>query len=101
VDTCPDNGFGQGMMVNYGALQQAGGANTHELLSGRAIPSDVLAELDRKIDDGTPSAGSMQLGKVGNGWGSATEITACQGTTANDYNMKTPSDNCAAVFRNF
>jgi len=104
--TCPDNGFGQGMVVNRGALQQGGAAAApaHELLSGRAIPSDVLAELDRKIDDGTPSAGAMQLGVLGIGWGSPAEITACQGTApanVNIYNMKTPSDNCAAVFRNF
>jgi len=104
--TCPDNGFGQGMVIDRGALQQsaaaAGAAPAHELLSGRAIPSDVLAELDRKIDDGTPSAGAMQLGIVGINWGTAAEITACQATSdVTKYNMKAPSDNCAAVFRNF
>jgi prepilin-type N-terminal cleavage/methylation domain-containing protein len=104
--TCPDNGFGQGMVINRGALQQSGAAAApaHELLSGRAIPSDVLAELDRKIDDGTPSAGAMQLGTNGVGWGSGAEISACQGTNpanVNIYNMQTPSDNCAVVFRNF
>jgi hypothetical protein len=94
------------MLINRGALQQsavAATADAHELLSGRAIPSDVLAELDRKIDDGTPSAGAMQLGTVGVGWG-GTEIPGCQGTAPADadiYNMRTPSDNCAAVFRNF
>lgn len=104
VTTCPDNGFGQGMLIDRSALQQSAGAATpaaHELLTGRAVPSDVLAELDRKIDDGTPSAGSMQLGQGGVGWGIAAEIAACQGTTVDLYNMQTPSDNCAAVFRNF
>ncbi len=106
---CPDNGFGQGMLIDRTALQQSGGTVTaHELITGRAIPSDVLAELDRKIDDGTPSAGSMQLGKDKSnatdaiGWGSAAEIEACQATGNTDaYNMQAPSDNCAAVFRNF
>jgi prepilin-type N-terminal cleavage/methylation domain-containing protein len=101
ITICPDNGFGQGMLIDRGALQQSGGAPAHELISGRAIPSDVLAELDRKIDDGTPSAGAMQLGTSGDGWGSSDEITACQGDNVNVYNMQTPSDNCAAVFRNF
>ncbi len=104
VATCPDNGFGQGMVIDRTALQQSAGTVTaHELLTGRAIPSDVLAELDRKIDDGTPSAGSMQLGTAGIGWGTTpAEITACQASGDTDsYNMKTPSDNCAAVFRNF
>ncbi len=101
---CPDNGFGQGMVIDNGAYQQSGGVNAHELLTGRAIPSDVLAELDRKIDDGTPSAGSMQLGTTGAGWGTAADIAACQATTPanpNLYNMQAPSANCAAVFRNF
>jgi prepilin-type N-terminal cleavage/methylation domain-containing protein len=106
ITACPDNGFGQGMVINRGTLQQsaavAGAAPTHELISGRAIPSDVLAELDRKIDDGTPSAGAMQLGTAGVGWGTAAEILACQATgNVNLYNMQNPSDNCAAVFRNF
>lgn len=105
VTTCPDNGFGQGMLIDRGAFQQSGAAAApaHELLTGRAIPSDVLAELDRKIDDGTPSAGSMQLGTGSTtvGWGESAEIAACQGASVNAYNMQTPSDNCAAVFRNF
>jgi len=101
---CPDNGFGQGMVINRGALQQSATSATakaHELISGRAIPSSVLAELDRKIDDGTPIAGSMQLGTQGAGWGSSAEITACLDSTGKNYNMQSPSDNCAAVFRNF
>lgn len=101
---CPDNGFGRGMVIQRSAMQQSAAATpaAHELLTGAGIPSDVLAELDRKIDDGTPSAGSMQLGKAGTGFVTA-DIAACQGAgpDVNIYNMKTPSDNCAAVFRNF
>lgn len=104
TDTCPDNGFGQGMLISRGKLQQSAVAATavaHELLTGRAIPSDVLAELDRKIDDGTASAGSMQLGQAGTGW-VGTDVTPCQNSSDTTlYNMQTPSDNCAAVFRNF
>jgi len=100
--TCPDNGFGQGMVVDNSNLQQsgAGGVAAHELLTGRAIPSDVLAELDRKIDDGTAGAGSMQLGIGGVGW-AAGVIGVCQGAVAGSYEVQTPSANCAAVFRNF
>ena len=106
VAICPDNGFGQGMLIDRGTAQQSGATAqpAHELLTGRQIPSDVLAELDRKIDDGTASAGSMQLG-VGSaaaGWGDTTDVGACQSAgDVTTYNMKTPSDNCAAVFRNF
>ncbi len=103
VTTCPDNGFGQGMLIDHTALQQSAPAvAAHELITGRAIPSDVLAELDRKIDDGTAGAGSMQLGTEGAGWGDGDgEIGACQADDEDAYNMQTPSANCAAVFRNF
>ncbi len=98
TDVCPDNGYGRGMVINRGALQQTGGSDSHELLTGRAIPSDVLAELDRKVDDGTAGAGSMQLGTASGGW-TTTDMNNCLDN--GDYAIQTPSDNCAAVFRNF
>lgn len=99
---CPDNGFGSGMVVAYGTLSQsAAGISANELISGRGIPVEVLAELDRKVDDGTPSAGAMQMGALGTNWGAAAEITACQGATVDLYGLQTPATNCAAVFRNF
>ena len=96
---CPDNGFGSGMNLAYGQLVQTGAANAHELISGRGIPVKVIAELDRKIDDGSPDSGAMQLGTAGQGWDAAAEGLCI--TAANDYELQNPSDNCAAVFRNF
>ena len=100
VTTCPDNGFGAGMNLNYGSMRQAAGADAHELISGRGIPVEVIAELDRKVDDGEAGSGSMQLGAAGNGW-VADDVTACQATDNNLYDLQAPSSNCAAVFRNF
>lgn len=101
VTVCPDNGFGAGMNLNYGAMRQAGGGDAHELITGRGIPVEVIAELDRKVDDGAPDSGAMQLGIGGTNWVAA-DATACQaaGNTAL-YGLLTPSSNCAAVFRNF
>lgn len=102
VSQCPDNGFGSGMNLSHGALRQAAGADAHELISGRGIPVEVLAELDRKVDDGQAGSGAMQLGTAGLGWGAAPEIPDCQNAVdANLYGLQTPSSNCAAVFRNF
>ena len=89
------------MNLNYGAMRQAGGGDAHELITGRGIPVEVIAELDRKVDDGTPDSGAMQLGIGGTNWVAA-DATACQ--AAGDptlYGLLTPSSNCAAVFRNF
>jgi prepilin-type N-terminal cleavage/methylation domain-containing protein len=107
VTVCPDNGFGAGMNLNFGTLNQtqaglgANGVAAHELITGRGIPVEVLAELDRKVDDGNAGSGAMQLGASGTGWGSNAQITACQGATINDYGLQNPSADCAAVFRNF
>ena len=90
--SCPDNGFGSGMVLNHGAEVRSTTSQTHELISGQGIPVDVLAELDRKVDDGAAVTGLMQVSKV-------TTYDACVATS--DYQLQTPVDNCAAVFRNF
>ena len=97
-DNCPDNGFGSGMNLSYGNLVQSGTTSTHELITGRGIPVEVLAELDRKVDDGAPDSGAMQLGTAGTGWAAADEAACINGSV---YQLQSPSDNCAAVFRNF
>jgi prepilin-type N-terminal cleavage/methylation domain-containing protein len=109
VVDCPDNGFGAGMNLSYGHLLQSESAkaspiDAHELITGRGIPVEVLAELDRKVDDGNAGSGAMQLGAAGTGWGGGTEIADCQNKTIPDpnlYGLQDPSSNCAAVFRNF
>ena len=98
----PDNGFGSGMVVSLGSEINNGGAAAvaaHELISGRGIPVEVIAELDRKVDDGDAVSGAMQLGNgAAAGWGVA-EAALCQ--NGNAYQLQTPSSNCAAIFRNF
>ncbi len=97
VVTCPDNGFGTGMSIFHGAEIQSSTVAAHELISGQGIPVEVIAELDRKVDDGLPNTGLMQSGND-----AAYTSTCVTGTGATDnYNLQTPSDNCAAVFRNF
>jgi len=100
VTTCPDNGFGTGMVLAYGTLNQDGAVDAHELNSGRGIPVEVLAELDRKVDDGAATTGTMQVGNDGAtgaaGW--AGEAGCINGTA---YQLQTPSSNWVAVFRNF
>ena len=77
-------------------------ADEHELITGRGIPVEVIAELDRKVDDGEPETGAMQLGAGGANW-LAAESDDCQRDNAgvSVYELQAPSANCAAVFRNF
>jgi prepilin-type N-terminal cleavage/methylation domain-containing protein len=93
---CPENGFGSGMVLSYGQMQQVTTVAAHELISGRGIPVQVLAELDRKVDDGLANSGAMQVGIDGTNW---TTSAAC--ISGKNYQLQQPSSDCAAVFRNF
>ncbi len=104
--SCAENGFGNGMNLSYGNMNQTQAAAAtpvlaHELITGSGIPVEVLAELDRKVDDGLAGSGAMQLGAAGNGF-TAPNVASCQNAgDATIYGVQTPSANCAAVFRNF
>ncbi len=104
--TCPDNGFGAGMNLSYTTESKgAPAADAHELITGGGIPIEVLAELDRKVDDGRPLTGAMQLGDGATAGWTAAESGGCQRTDATagevyDVTVNISSD-CAAVFRNF
>ncbi len=58
--TCPKNTFGSPMLFTFSSFADGTARNAHELLTGRAIPVDILAELDRKVDDGIPLTGSFR-----------------------------------------
>jgi hypothetical protein len=95
--SCLDNGFGRGMVLSYSALTPASTVNGHELLSGTSIASNILAELDRKVDDGLPNTGNMTLGDGAGGFAGPQRNACLEGTS---YAFTNPSANCAAVFRN-
>lgn len=97
VGTCPDNGFGRGMFLQY-ANEGTNTNNANELISGSSIPASILAELDRKSDDGLATSGTMRLGNGGAGWGGGA-VSRC--INGDNYELTTPSTDCAVVMRNF
>lgn len=60
----PANPWGGPMFVafynNYNAAGVRSGTNSNGIYTGRSIPSTVMAEIDRKIDDGNPQTGSFR-----------------------------------------
>ena len=59
--TSPSNPYGSLLNLQYDTLYQgAGGASRHNLKTGTQVPSDILAEIDRKVDDGNPTQGSFR-----------------------------------------
>ncbi|MBF0583171.1 MAG: prepilin-type N-terminal cleavage/methylation domain-containing protein [Magnetococcales bacterium] len=66
-ETCMMNAFNGPMLFIY-ANEQTGvswasdSANSNQLWVGKNIPSELISELDRKMDDGKPSTGNFRAG---------------------------------------
>jgi prepilin-type N-terminal cleavage/methylation domain-containing protein len=60
----PANPYGQYLNLIYDALYASAPAvaaqTRHNLKTGGAIPSDILGEIDRKVDDGNANTGSFR-----------------------------------------
>ena len=61
--------------------------------TGTNVPSPILAELDRKIDDGFPNTGSLRFSPL---WGSSTS-TCLTGTAPVVYNATSDIKTCGAA----
>ena len=87
--TTPMNPWNAPMQLIYDAnyySQTTGGLSTnsrHNFKTGNQIPVDILAEVDRKIDDGNPLTGSVRFSPYADTAGGATAPSAatCINTT--------------------
>ena len=93
----PVNPYGSmGQLIFDGVYQDgtsATGANRHNLKSGANIPSDILAEVDRKIDDGLANSGQFRYST----FGSASAAASCFDTTSGAWKSATPDANCGGT----
>ena len=79
-----DNNFGTGT-----------GPSKHNLKSGGQISVDIIAEIDRKIDDGKPYSGAFQFSPYAPPGGTAPSAGTC--TTGTDWNIIGAESNCAGA----
>lgn len=98
--TCPQNAFNRGFLITRDNQALNNPVATNELWSGNQIPALILAEMDRKIDDGQANSGRMQLGQGGAGWAAANSALCLDGAGTGYAVLADPGD-CAVVFRNF
>ncbi|MEO5363532.1 MAG: prepilin-type N-terminal cleavage/methylation domain-containing protein [Magnetococcus sp. DMHC-8] len=66
-ETCMMNAFNSPMLFAYsneqtGVTWPSDTANSNQLWVGKNIPAELIAELDRKMDDGNPSTGQFRAG---------------------------------------
>jgi prepilin-type N-terminal cleavage/methylation domain-containing protein len=95
--TCPANAYGSGLMLSFGSEASGTAGNSHELWTGANIPVGIVAEIDRKIDDGIPQTGSFQSGQSA----AINPGTCVAGAgTASTYqiNVASPQTSCGAVY---
>jgi len=74
----------------------------HILMTGAQVPVEIVAEVDRKIDDGLPYNGAFQFSVYAPTGGTAPTATGAQGCvdttpTPNVYAIKNGSTNCGAA----
>ena len=94
-DANPKNPYGVYLQLGYDDAYGGGTSARHNLKTGGHIPVDVLAEIDRKIDDGNPLGGSFQFSAYAPGGTTAPSVTACVDSGA--WNIVGQDSNCGAT----
>lgn len=96
--SAPSNPYGQFLNLVFDNEYYASGTatNRHNLKTGGQIASDILAEIDRKIDDGNAGTGSFRAQK-----GSGVDETATNCYSTSDpkgvWASTSPGANCGGV----
>jgi len=68
----------------------------HNLKTGNQVPVEIMAEVDRKIDDGNPGRGSFRF-SVYVGAGTAPTAATCADLTAGNWLTTSGQTNCGAA----
>lgn len=80
---------------NYGTGTPAA---RHNLKTGAQIPVEIIAEVDRKVDDGRPYSGSFQFSPyAGNGTAPAAANCVNSGGTTPEWNTTSGQANCGGA----
>jgi len=93
----PTNPYGSPVQLIFDNDYQdpVAATNRHNLKTGANIPSDILAEVDRKVDDGLATAGQIRYVPV---FGSPAALTVCAISPGSGaWQSATPNANCGAA----
>lgn len=96
--TTPNNPFGARLQIINDAVYADSGTPTARLnlKTGPQIPADLLAEIDRKIDDGDAQRGSMRFSAFAAG-GTAPVAANCFDATTGAWLAGSGQANCGAA----
>ena len=92
--TVPTNPYAQFLQLIYDTVYAGTATARHNLKSGNQIPSDILAEVDRKVDDGNANTGAFRASTYTTG--AATDAT-CFVAASGLWASQTPAANCGGA----
>ena len=99
-DNTPTNAFGGYLQIVSDSAWGYGGntAVRHNVKTGDLIPVAILAEVDRKIDDGLPGSGRLQFSTYA-GLADAPTVTTCMTASSPtaSWNIAGAESNCGAA----
>lgn len=94
TNTVPRNRYGQYLQFVYDSNYAGNARDVHNLKTGNDVPSDILAEVDRKIDDGNALRGSFRGTTYTTG---APTADTCWDETSGLWNAQASAANCAGA----
>jgi prepilin-type N-terminal cleavage/methylation domain-containing protein len=97
--TTPKNPYSQFIELVYDGIYGSGTTGTpaalkHNLKTGNQVPSEILAEVDRKIDDGKPTSGAFQFAAF-SATGTAPTLASC--APSNIWAITAPQTDCGGA----
>jgi prepilin-type N-terminal cleavage/methylation domain-containing protein len=93
----PSNPYGSFIQLIFDNIYQDPAVpipSRHNLKTGANIPSDILAEVDRKVDDGLGTGGQMRYSSFG---AAAAGSGTCYIAATGAWQSATPEANCGAA----
>jgi len=95
--TTPINPFGSYLQIAWDSSYASAPGPRHSLKTGNQIPSNILAELDRKVDDGSATSGSFRFSNYDAGTGVPNPQNCYDPSGKNEWKMGTPGTNCGGA----
>ena len=90
--TGPTNPYGQFLNLVYDATYGGAGPSRHNLQTGTNVPSDILGEVDRKVDDGNALQGAFRSSGA-----LAAAPADCWVAATGAWQVQTPRTTCAGA----
>src|SRR5262245_28250253 len=81
----------------YGDPAASGTPPKHTFKTGGEIPVEIIAEVDRKIDDGKAFSGAFQFSEYA-GTGTAPDVGLCVNGSGGTWNLSQGESNCGGAY---